>query len=109
MPVRTNVRVRQICVTEIKFMVFSSPVFLLVFLPAVIIINKILPFKMRNVFLLFANLVMNINELKNSINEEHKLKYSQKEDLLMIQKILEENEILVNYLMIIKEDLMLKL
>ena len=38
-------------------MVFSSPVFLLVFLPAVLIINKILPFKMRNVFLLFANLV----------------------------------------------------
>ena len=38
-------------------MVFSSPVFLLVFLPAVLIINRILPFKMRNVFLLFANLV----------------------------------------------------
>ena len=38
-------------------MVFSSPVFLLVFLPAVLIINRILPFKMRNIFLLFANLV----------------------------------------------------
>jgi len=38
-------------------MVFSSPVFLLVFLPAVLVVNRILPFKMRNVFLLFANLV----------------------------------------------------
>lgn len=38
-------------------MVFSSPVFLLVFLPAVLVINRLLPFKMRNVFLLFANMV----------------------------------------------------
>lgn len=38
-------------------MVFSSLVFLFVFLPAVLIINYILPAKAKNVFLLFANLV----------------------------------------------------
>lgn len=38
-------------------MVFSSLVFLLLFLPTVIIVNFMLPQKYRNVFLLFANLV----------------------------------------------------
>ena len=38
-------------------MVFSSSVFLLVFLPVVLVINRALPFKMRNAFLLIANLV----------------------------------------------------
>jgi len=38
-------------------MVFSSSVFLLVFLPAVLIINFVLPLKMRNIFLLIANIV----------------------------------------------------
>lgn len=37
-------------------MVFSSPVFLLVFLPIVLFINKLLPNRARNVFLLIANI-----------------------------------------------------
>jgi alginate O-acetyltransferase complex protein AlgI len=39
------------------YMVFSSHIFLLMFLPAVVIINFILPPKFRNIFLLAANLI----------------------------------------------------
>lgn len=38
-------------------MVFSSPVFLFVFLPFVFLVNKALPVKLRNVFLLIASLI----------------------------------------------------
>lgn len=38
-------------------MVFSSLVFLFIFLPAVLLINHFLPAKARNTFLLFANLI----------------------------------------------------
>ncbi|NLW89089.1 MAG: MBOAT family protein [Clostridiaceae bacterium] len=38
-------------------MVFSSPIFLFVFLPFVFIVNKALPVRLRNTFLLFVSLI----------------------------------------------------
>ena len=38
--------------------------------------------------ILLASLVMNINELKNAINEERKIKYNEKEDLMIVIKAL---------------------
>ena len=38
--------------------------------------------------ILFANLLMNINELQNSINDDYKIKYSEKEELIIVLKAL---------------------
>ena len=67
----------------------------------------------ENTKLLFANLVMNINELKNAINEEHKLKYSQKEDLLIVVKALNravhiEELLIINALLVPLENELVK-
>lgn len=42
----------------------------------------------ENTKILFANLVMSINELKNAINDDNKIKYNEKEDLLIVIKAL---------------------
>ena len=67
----------------------------------------------ENTKLLFASLVMNINELKNAINDDHKLKYSQKEDLLIVVKALNravhiEELLIINALLIPLENSLAK-
>ena len=42
----------------------------------------------QNTKILFANLVMNISDLANAINEESRIKYNEKEELLIITKAL---------------------
>lgn len=42
----------------------------------------------QNTKILFANLVMNITDLANAINEEPKIKYNEKEELIIITKAL---------------------
>ena len=63
--------------------------------------------------ILFASLVMSINELKNAINEESKLKYSQKEDLLIVVKALNravhiEELLIINALLVPLENSLAK-
>lgn len=42
----------------------------------------------KNTKLLLANLMMNISELTNAINEDNKIKYNEKEELLIVLKAL---------------------
>lgn len=42
----------------------------------------------KNTKILLANLIMNIQELQNAINEDNKIKYSEKEELLIVLKAL---------------------
>lgn len=42
----------------------------------------------KNTKLLLANLMMNINELTNAINEDNRIKYNEKEELLIVLKAL---------------------
>ena len=56
---------------------------------------------------------MNINELKNAINEEHKIKYNQKEDLLIVVKALNravhiEELLIINALLVPLENSLTK-
>lgn len=55
--------------------------------------------------LLFANLLMNITELQNTINDDYKLKYSEKEELLIVLKALQraiqlEELLIINALLV---------
>lgn len=59
----------------------------------------------QNTKILFANLVMNINELYNAINDDYKIKMNEKEELLIVLKALNkaihlEELLLVNALLI---------
>lgn len=55
--------------------------------------------------LLFANLLMNITELQNIINDDYKIKYSEKEELLIVLKALQkavqmEDLLIINALLV---------
>lgn len=59
----------------------------------------------QNTKILFANLVMNITELQNSINDDYKIKYNEKEELLIVLKALNkavhlEDLLIVNALLV---------
>ena len=59
----------------------------------------------QNTKILFANLVMNINELYNAINDDYKIKMNEKEELLIVLKALNkaihiEELLIVNALLI---------
>lgn len=67
----------------------------------------------QNTKLLFANLVMNIQDLANAINEESKIKYNEKEELLIITKALHravhiEELLVINALLIPLEHMLKK-
>lgn len=44
----------------------------------------------QNTKILFANLLMNITELQNLINDDYKIKYAEKEELLIVLKALQK-------------------
>lgn len=55
--------------------------------------------------LLFANLLMNITELQNIINDDYKIKYAEKEELLIVLKALQkavqmEDLLIINALLV---------
>lgn len=59
----------------------------------------------QNTKILFANLVMNITELQNAINDDYKIKYNEKEELLIVLKALNravhiEELLIINALLI---------
>lgn len=63
--------------------------------------------------ILYANLVMNISDLQNCINEDYKIKYQEKEELLIILKALNkavhiEDLLIINALLIPLEHMLLK-
>lgn len=63
--------------------------------------------------ILFANLVMNLTDLQNSINEDSKLKYNEKEELLIVLKALNkaihmEDLLIMNALLIPLEHMLCK-
>ena len=63
--------------------------------------------------ILFANLLMNINELQNLINDEYKLKYDEKEELLIVLKALNravhiEDLLIINALLVPLEHMLKK-
>ena len=67
----------------------------------------------QNTKILFANLVMNISELANAINNESKLKYIEKEELLIITKALNravhmEELLIINALLVPVEHMLIK-
>lgn len=63
--------------------------------------------------ILFANLLMNITELQNLINEDYKLKYQEKEELLIVIKALNkaihmEDLLIINALLVPLEHMLNK-
>jgi hypothetical protein len=67
----------------------------------------------ENTKILFANLLLSITELQNAINEDSKLKYSQKEELLIVLKALNraihlEELIIINALLVPLEFMLAK-
>ena len=67
----------------------------------------------QNTKILFANLVMNINELYNAINDDYKIKMNEKEELLIVLKALNkaihlEELLIVNALLVPLEHSLLK-
>ncbi|MBE5738610.1 MAG: hypothetical protein E7354_02665 [Clostridiales bacterium] len=61
----------------------------------------------------FANLLMNINELQNIINDDYKIKYSEKEELLIVLKALHravqmEELLIINALLVPLEHTLVK-
>jgi len=63
--------------------------------------------------ILFANLLMNINELQNRVNDEYKLKYDEKEELLIVLKALNkavhiEDLLIINALLVPLEHMLKK-
>lgn len=63
--------------------------------------------------ILFANLVMNISDLQNSINDDYKVKYQEKEELLIVLKALNkaihlEDLLIINALLIPLEHMLQK-
>jgi len=67
----------------------------------------------QNTKILFANLVMNITELANAINDESRLKYNEKEELIIITKALHravhmEELLIINALLVPLEHMLVK-
>ena len=67
----------------------------------------------QNTKILFANLVMNISELANAVNDESKMKYSEKEEIIIITKALNraihiEELLVINALLIPLEHMLKK-
>jgi len=67
----------------------------------------------QNTKILFANLVMNIQDLANAINDESKIKYNEKEELLIITKALHravniEELLIINALLVPLEHMLKK-
>ena len=67
----------------------------------------------QNTKILFANLVMNIQDLANAINEESKIKYNEKEELIIITKALHravhiEELLIINALLVPLEHMLKK-
>ena len=67
----------------------------------------------QNTKILFANLVMNITDLTNAINEEPKIKYHEKEELIIITKALHravhiEELLIINALLVPLEHMLKK-
>lgn len=63
--------------------------------------------------ILFANLLMNISELQNLINDEYKIKYDEKEELLIVLKALNkaikmEDLLIINALLVPLEHMLTK-
>lgn len=67
----------------------------------------------QNTKILFANLLMNITELQNLINDDYKLKYAEKEELLIVLKALHkavhmEELLIINALLVPLEHALIK-